>query len=209
MGPRALAAPAFPYGLHRPDPRDAKAFAWRNGLLWHGADALGSGQCRESLDDWWVASGKLFFVGAFYQNLVDSLAAGSAAKLRNFFRTFGTAVRFPIVDSDEGYLFWASVMLQNMLNEGLRGAKGGSVTWGVVAIGTGDFRLGQYSPDLLGNAYATFASLVANKVEVNTALAVGVCSARIRYGRNGAVQVVAVLIEDVGAGNGKPNPSSG
>jgi hypothetical protein len=167
---------------HRQDPRTARAFARRYGLLWHGADALGSGQCRESLDDWWVASGKLFFVGAFYQNLVESSAAGSAAKLRNFFRMYGTAVRFSGVESDEDYLFWASVLLQNMLNEGLQGAQSGSVTWGVVAVAPGDFRLGQYSPDLLSNAYAAFAGLMANKVKVDTCPGCG-CLFRPRSAR--------------------------
>jgi hypothetical protein len=58
---------------HKGDEREAVRFASHYGLLWHGWDDLvRSGECRESLDDWWREASRLDFVGALYQNIWKS-----------------------------------------------------------------------------------------------------------------------------------------
>jgi hypothetical protein len=52
--------------------RNAVGFANRYGLLWHGADDLGRGECREPLQEWWIEADRLNFVGALYQAIMDS-----------------------------------------------------------------------------------------------------------------------------------------
>ena len=37
------------------DYQDLRAFVRRYGLLWHGPDSLGTGECRESVSNWQTA----------------------------------------------------------------------------------------------------------------------------------------------------------
>ena len=55
---------------HKGDEREAKSFAGRHGLLWHGGEDLeSSGECRESLGDWWREGGAMSCVGGLYENI--------------------------------------------------------------------------------------------------------------------------------------------
>lgn len=153
-------------------------FARRWGLLWHGADDLGSGKCRESLHEWWVEASLLNQVGVFYQTIVDSKREGSVKPIQDFLRRSG-GIGFPSlspssVQFDQDYIGIASVMLQGMINTGLNA--GPNVIpqertgkqrcwWGLEAIGPGDFRLAQFPPDLLSRAYSAFATLIGTNAE--------------------------------------------
>ena len=52
------------------DQRKVVSFVRRYGLLWHGWDDMRSGECRESLEDWWREAARLWFVGGFYEVLM-------------------------------------------------------------------------------------------------------------------------------------------
>jgi hypothetical protein len=163
---------------HRKDEREVKRFVQRHGLLWHGWDDVGSGECHESLDDWWSEVAHLHFVGAFYQAILDSKHDGSAAKVQNFLRQL-PYVGFPsLVQSsqhfDQNYIGAASMLLQSLVNEGLNaGPNNGPQAlngrrrcwWGLETVGPGEFRLTQYPPDLLSHAYSAFSVLIATNVE--------------------------------------------
>jgi hypothetical protein len=157
--------------------RDAVGFADRYGLLWHGADDLGSGECREPLEEWWIEAGRLNLVGALYQAIMDSKRDGSEKPVQNLLRR-SAAMGFPSLRSESGnyvqsYIAGASIILQDIVNDGLYAGPNEippshtgkrKCWWGLAAVGPGEFRLTQYPPDLLSRAYSAFAALIANNV---------------------------------------------
>lgn len=165
-------------GAGGPDEKEVSTFVRRYGLLFHGANDLGSGECRESLQDWWTEAGRLNFVGAFYQTIQDAKNENSARPVQDFLRRHG-AKGFPFLDPHsehfvEDYISAASIRLQGMINEGLNeGSNEAPPTrqkkrrswWGLAAVGPGEFRLTQYPPDLLTRAYSAFALLIATNTE--------------------------------------------
>ncbi len=62
-------------------PQSAVAFARKYGLLWHGAEYLGTGECRERLSDWWDVAYELHFVLTLYRGVQESLRAGTVEPL--------------------------------------------------------------------------------------------------------------------------------
>jgi hypothetical protein len=159
-----LAAMAF-YRSGR-DPQQAKAFVRRYGLLWHGADKLGSGECRETLDDWWLAAEKLSSVLYVSVGLGEAMREGSAAPIRRFFEGLGmgpilehVASRFD-APPDETYIMAATTIAARLLNQGLEGGR-----WGMVTARPGELQLAYYPTSLVAAAYANIATLVAAKAE--------------------------------------------
>ena len=156
---------------------DAVGFAVRYGLLWHGADDVGGGGCREPLQEWWIEAGRLNLVGALYQAIMDSRRDGSEKPVQNLLRR-SAAIGFPFLRAEgedyvKNYIAGASVILQDMINDGLNAglneippSRAGKrrCWWGLAAVGPGEFRLAQYPPDLLSRAYSAFAALIANNV---------------------------------------------
>jgi hypothetical protein len=157
--------------------KDAVDFAVRYGLLWHGADDVGGGGCREPLQEWWIEAGRLNLVGALYQAIMDSKRDGSQKPVQNMLRR-SAAIGFPSLRSEsedyvQDYIVGASMILQDIVNDGLNAdpneippSRSGKrrCWWGLAAVGPGEFRLAQYPPDLLSRAYSAFASLIANNV---------------------------------------------
>jgi hypothetical protein len=163
------------------DEKQVVSFVRRYGLLWHGADDLGSGECRESVQDWWVETGRLNFVGFFYQTLMESNRGGSAKPIQELIRRSG-GIGFPSLspsskDFDQAYIWAASLILRDMINDGLNAgpneippSRTGKQRcwWGLATVGPGEFRLAQYPPDLLSRAYAAFSVLIGNRVETRS-----------------------------------------
>ena len=73
--------------------RKAVGFADRYGLLWHGVDDLGSGECREPLQEWWIEADRLNLVGTLYQAIMDSKRDGSEKPVQNLLRR--SSIGFP------------------------------------------------------------------------------------------------------------------
>jgi hypothetical protein len=155
-------------GPHMRDPREATSFARRYGLLWHGAEHLGSGKCREPLGDWWREAGMLAAMGDLYMRLRDSLQTGSTEPLR------GSPVDFTsIFDSeaptDEGLMGQASVFLAEAISMKLEGCDLGitsSVQLDVAPRGPHIFLLSQNPPNLVSAAYAQLAMAMVNRAPI-------------------------------------------
>ncbi len=165
--------------LARGGEKEVVSFAGRYGLLWHGWDDLKrSGECRESLLDWWAESGRLYLVGLFHDALIKTKRDGSVKPVQDLLRRSG-APGFPFLSPSRknfhhNYVTLASLILQDMINEGLNGGPNEippsgtgkrRCWWGLKVVGPGEFRLAQYPPDLLSRAYSAFSVLIAGNVE--------------------------------------------
>jgi hypothetical protein len=153
-----LAAMAF----HRSgrDPQQVKAFVRRYGLLWHGVDKLGSGECREPLDNWWFEAEKLSSVLVMSAKLGEAMREGSATPVRRFFETQifeGLGLSFP---NDESYVRAATRIAARLLNQGMQEGR-----WGMVTAQPGELQLAYYPNNLVAAAYANIGTLVATKAE--------------------------------------------
>jgi hypothetical protein len=160
------------------DEREVLSFVGRYGLLWHGAHDLKSGECRESLEDWWREVGRLYLVGLFHNALMKSKRDGSVKPIQTLLRR-SAAPGFPFLSPSSknfhhNYVRFASIILQDMINDGLNAGPNEippSSTgkrrcwWGLQAVGPGEFQLVQFPPDLLSRAYAAFSVLIAGNVE--------------------------------------------
>jgi hypothetical protein len=170
----AFALAALPFAGPSPSPKGIKDFVWRYGLLWHGAESLDTGQCRESLQDWAAASIQLGFVGALYQKLADSREQETIRELQVLMRQYGQF--FPKAEeSQDKYWLFAAARLRDLMNAGLWGSTTTKTKtlWGMVLRETGDLVLGYYAPDLLTTAYAAFAHLMVNKYTMKTCAGCG------------------------------------
>ena len=145
--------------LHRSgrNPEQVRAFARRYGLLWHGADKLGSGDCRESLDSWWDEAQRLSSVLFISIRLGQAMREGTAAPIRKYLDSLGITFDPP---TDETYLMAATTMIARLLNQGLQDSK-----WGMTVSKPGDMRLAHYPPNLVSAAHANLAMLTATKTE--------------------------------------------
>jgi hypothetical protein len=148
-----LAAMAF-HGSGR-DPQQAVAFVRRYGLLWHGVDELGSGSCRESLDDWWHEAEKLSTLLLTSVKLGEAMREGSAAPVREHFERLGIGF-----ETDEAYLMAATTSAARLINEGMQDTR-----WGMSVIEPGELRLTHYPPNLVSAAYADLGALISKKVK--------------------------------------------
>lgn len=159
----AFSLATMPFKSQRPTEAGVREFVKRHGLLWHGRESQGTGEIRESLQDWAVAIQQLWFVGVLYKKITDSVEDKTIADLQSFLRRYEQF--FPKSGEDqERYRLYATAKLRDMLNVGLWGSFGNRKTmWGLVMQEEGELTLAYYAPDLLTTAYASFAHLIANK----------------------------------------------
>jgi len=104
--------------------RLAVAFARRHGLLWHGPDKVGTGECREQLREWLHAAINIRVTALLYVRLVDSIESGSVRPLRDLQKELEWDWTTAFKDkptTDLEYLSYASVVVAQMVNEGLDG----------------------------------------------------------------------------------------
>jgi hypothetical protein len=170
----AFALAARPFTGPSPSPKGIEDFVGHYGLLWHGAESLDTGQCRESLQDWAAASIQLGFVGALYQKLTDSREQETIGELQALLRQYGQF--FPKAEeSQDKYRLYAAARLRDLMNAGLWGSTTTKTKtqWGMVLRESGDFVFGYYAPDLLTTAYAAFAHLMVEKQRMKTCAGCG------------------------------------
>jgi hypothetical protein len=104
--------------------REVVRFVRRHGLLWHGPADVGTGQCREPLRAWLVASGKLAEAAAIYVRLMAAVVSGDATPLRDLVTIVDWASRFNREpQNDEEYLEQATVWVAELVSAGLRGCE--------------------------------------------------------------------------------------
>jgi hypothetical protein len=173
-------------------PQSAVAFARRYGLLWHGADSLGTGECREWLSDWWDVANELHFVLTLYREVQESLRTGSVEPLRSLeidwsaidwtaFTVDGSLPQsHPLLRpgkepdageeyTDEMYLADICQVLAAFVNLGLEDCEVGflSLTMpGREYNQPGKFGLQLAPQNLVGAAYGRYASVIAKREEV-------------------------------------------
>ena len=173
-------------------PQSAVAFARRYGLLWHGADSLGTGECREPLDDWWAIAWELHFVLTLYRNVQESLRRGSVEPLRSLeidwsaidwsaltvegaspqgWPEEGPDKRLDTSEeyTDEMYLADVCHVLADFVNLGLEDCKIGllSLTMpGEEFHQPGKFGLQLAPQNLVGAAYGRYATAIAKREEI-------------------------------------------
>jgi hypothetical protein len=159
------------------DTRDVLSFVGRNGLLWHGAEDLGTGRCREPLDEWRQESRILAVLMNLYADLKDSIETGSALPLRrtlvDFTELFQAA---PTEPDDHALMEQASVYLAEAVTTKLEGCQMGLTSSALLDVrprGPGIFLLSQRPPNLMAAAYVQFAQAIANRAPVEECLGCG------------------------------------
>jgi hypothetical protein len=152
------------------DTRDVLAFVGRNGLLWHGPKDLGTGECREPLDKWWIESRILALLINLYAGLKDSIEKNSTLPLRQTLADFTEVFQAtPPEPDDQTLMEQTSVYLAEAVTTQLEGCHMGltsSVLLDVRPRDPGIFLLSQRPPDLLTAAYVQFAQAIANRAPV-------------------------------------------
>jgi hypothetical protein len=150
------------------DARDVLAFVRRYGLFWHGADDLGTGECREPLSKWWDESRLLAVIMDLYVDLKESVKVGAADPLRTALIDFTTAFEAQ-APNDQILVEQASIFLAEVVSEKLQGCSLGvasSVQLDIKPKGPGIFLLQQNPPDLLTAAYVQFAQAIFNRAPI-------------------------------------------
>jgi hypothetical protein len=108
--------------------REILRFVARHGLLWHGPGQIGSGECRESLRDIFIASGAIRDAALLYEALMEAIKEGSIEPIR-VAKT--TAFRLELLEegleeplqSDWQRLALTSMWIADIVNQGLRGSQ--------------------------------------------------------------------------------------
>jgi hypothetical protein len=144
------------------------AFFRRYGLLWHSAQDLGSGQCREPLDYWFEAIDYLRSAMALYQSLTEAKRIGSTTPLRKFDRILSADITMQL--TDEVRLGVAHLTVVNMITEGLGGCR---IGLGPNRIDREDFVPGTFALStlpgkLLDAAWNELAYIVGTRTEIRT-----------------------------------------
>ncbi len=154
-----------------PDPqnRDSQnvlAFVRRYGLLWHGADKLGSGECREPLNDWWNESYNLAVIADLYVRLKDSVESGSTEILYSGNIDYEAFGEESIMEDDDALREFTSLLLAEEISIKLEGCNLGlasSMGLDVEPRGPLNFLMTQGPPNLVVSAYAQLAMAIVNR----------------------------------------------
>ena len=149
-----------------PDPQHAKAFARRYGLLWHGAEDLDGGQCREPLQRWWEESYDLAVSLDLYVRLTEAVDAKSAEPLRAAAGNFMDFVEGGSLDDDDYWIEAASLVLAEVVSIKLNDCKLGlasSLGIDVEPRSPVTFLLAHRPHDLVEAAYALFAMAIVHR----------------------------------------------
>ena len=157
-------------GLNRQNTDSLLAFVRRYGLLWHGADELGTGKCRESLMDIWVESRILALLILMYVNISDAVRTGATDALRETMDELLVAfTAHPPMEDDKELMDQASVYLAEAINTKLKDCRAGIASSTQLAVqpkGPDRFLLSDYTPDLLTAAYAHFRRTIVDRAPV-------------------------------------------
>jgi hypothetical protein len=151
------------------DPRRATAFVRRYGLLWHGAEDLGTGRCRESLERWWTESYALAVTTDLYARLREAVATDSAHPLRAMPFDFMQFIEGGDPEDDEFYIESASLVLAEAISLKLEGCNVGiasSLGVDVEQRSPLHFLLAQNPPNLVAAAYAQLAMAMVNRIPI-------------------------------------------
>jgi hypothetical protein len=165
------------WGRNQFDPRAISSFVRRNGLLWHGADEVGSGECRESLDDWRYEALRMTLVLELLTDLRKSLRQGNADPLRRTLETYAEIVEgMPLYVGDHDLMDDVSVNLAELITEKLENCRTGLISSVGLALDVRDpgiFLHLDRPPDLLSAAYVHLAQFIADRAPMEECLGCG------------------------------------
>jgi hypothetical protein len=159
----------------RPDFRtqDAVRFVRRHGLLWHGPEAVGRGDVREALDEWWYAGARLSVTIKLYRGLLEGVRTGSAEPIRSLGYRIARVPGTERWGDDEYVLMMASGMLAGVINSRLAdcshaiaAACGFLGEDGEPLAGPGIFFYDVQPPNLESAAYSHLAGLMVTRAEI-------------------------------------------
>lgn len=159
----------------RPDFRsqDAVRFVRHHGLLWHGPEAVGRGDVREALNDWWQAGARLSILIRLYQRLLEGVRTGSAEPIRSLGYRFPRITGSEQWGDDEYGLMMASGMLAGFINDRLANCShaiaagcGFQGEDGEPLADPGVFFYDVQPPNLESAAYAHLAGLMVVRAEI-------------------------------------------
>lgn len=157
------------WGRNQLDPRAISSFVRRNGLLWHGADEVGGGECRESLEAWRYEALVMTLVLTVWHDLRKSIRQGSAVPLRRTLEAYSDVFIFegaPMDAGDQDLIDDVSVNLAEVISEKLQNCRMGltsSVDLDTDPKGPGIFLILSSPPDLLSAAYVHLAQFMADR----------------------------------------------
>jgi len=151
------------------DPRDIVTFVRRNGLLWHGARDLGTGECRESLSKWWEEARLIAVLLSLYNDVVRATANSPTQYLREALGElvgfYGAELDADDEDGDEELAEVASWFLAEALTERLENCRVGvtsSLVLGLKIREPDYFLRAINPPDLLTAAYVALSDIIVN-----------------------------------------------
>jgi hypothetical protein len=152
-------------GWRTRDVRGILAFVRRYGLLRHGAEQLGTGNCREPVSAWRDEAARMYWIMDLYVRLKEAEARDSAAPLRGAIADFAQACE-PKPVNDEELMDCASMLLAEVVSGKLEGCTLGiasSVQLDVAPNGPGIFLLSQRPPNLVAAAYGQLAQAMVSR----------------------------------------------
>jgi hypothetical protein len=136
-------------------------------LLWHGADALDTCECRESIVEWWIESWTIRLLLEVYLGLKDSISEGSASPLRSVYERFPAVAKLAPLDADDEQLMdETSANLAEVITGKLEGCQLGltsSVYVDTKVRGPGIFFLLQRPPNILSAIYVHLSQFIADR----------------------------------------------
>jgi hypothetical protein len=160
--------------LSRPNPQRAIDFVGRHGLLWHGPEAVGNGECRESLGDWQsvarILRSSLHLLTLLQRVKMPAHRQSVSLQLRRL--ADRGILPTPIPEDDQGRAEFASRYLARRVNEGLANCSQTLIPAHTLvseptqAGDPSEFRFGLYLPNLEAVAFAQLASHIVDKTPV-------------------------------------------
>lgn len=155
-------------GWDKIDAQKVVPFVRRYGLLWHGAEDLGTGRCRESLAKWQEEVAELALCINLFVILQESVEEGSAEPLRD--AGIDPARIFKVKPSnDREFMGQMSVFLAEVMCDKLEDCTLGvtsSIALDVRPRGPSTFLLLQKPPNLTAAAYAQRALYIVNRAPI-------------------------------------------
>ena len=154
------------------DYQDFRAFVRRYGLLWHGPNYLGTGECRESVSEWQEAAYEANLILLLYMKLGEAERTGSADSLRSLNMAWQG---MPETSNDEDYLKLVSMGLAGLINKHV-------AQYPMVLVPAfrfeekaplGEFVFDRQPPNLHEALYTDLATMIAQRAELKECVGCG------------------------------------
>lgn len=149
-----------------------RAFVRRYGLLWHGPNSLGTGECRESVSEWQQAAYEANVIVLLCTKLREAARTGSADPVRSLNMTWQG---LPETSNDEDYLVQVSRGLARLINNHVSQYPTVLIPAFIFEEKTppGEFVFGYQPPNLHKALYTNFATMIVQRAELKECVGCG------------------------------------